>query len=334
LIPAPESLFMETSIAASALSPVYAQVIAGSGYYPLPSPGCLEVSGPDQAAFLQRQTTNDLRHLSDRQAVVSVLTSPAARILDVLTVVKTGDSLLALTLPGYGARTAQFLKSRIFFMDKVTVADLSAETGQIDLEGPHAGAALRSLGVELPPGADQVSQAGLERCTVISRPGLCGTGYRLVFPLAIAGQIQARLEAAGACPIPADVYEVLRVEAGLPGVDRELSEAYTPLEAALDNAISDTKGCYTGQEVIARQRTYDKITRRQTGLRCTQPAQPGGQVFVDGKSVGEITSAVISPRFGPIALACMRRPFFEPELDVQVGREGSPARTSRLPFEQ
>jgi folate-binding protein YgfZ len=101
----------------------------------------------------------------------------------------------------------------------------------------------------------------------------------------------------------------MRVEAGLPAAGAELSEDYTPLEAGLAAAISSTKGCYTGQEVLARQITYDKVTQHLCGLRLTRRAQPGGRVWApDGSPVGRVTSAATSPRFGEIALAVVKRP--------------------------
>ncbi len=89
---------------------------------------------------------------------------------------------------------------------------------------------------------------------------------------------------------------------------RELTEAHTPLEINLQAAISTDKGCYTGQEIIARQINYDKITRSMVGLRLEAPTHAGARVSAGDKSAGTVTSAVESPRYGPIALAVLKRP--------------------------
>ena len=128
---------------------------------------------------------------------------------------------------------------------------------------------------------------------------------------------------------------MLRVEAGKSGAQHELTGEYTPLETGLESTISTTKGCYTGQEVIARQITYDKITQRLTGLRLQQPAQPGERVWAQDKPVGAVTSAALSPRFGAIALGVLRKPHFEPGSDLAVGSDAGsalPALSVTLPF--
>ena len=90
-----------------------------------------------------------------------------------------------------------------------------------------------------------------------------------------------------------------------------MSEAYTPLEVGLQAAISDSKGCYTGQEIIARQITYDKVTQQLRILRMEKPLEPGAQVRVEGKKAGVLTSAAESPQFGPVGLAVLKRPHHE-----------------------
>jgi tRNA-modifying protein YgfZ len=131
-------------------------------------------------------------------------------------------------------------------------------------------------------------------------------------------------------------YEILRVEAGLPSAQHELSEEYSPLEVNLESAISDKKGCYTGQEVIARQMTYDKVTRRLVGLLLGEEIPLGAQLRGEGKPVGVITSTVLSSRYGPIALSIIKRPYNQPgtELIVDVGESKLVARVTQLPFTQ
>jgi folate-binding protein YgfZ len=315
----------------------YTAALQQCGSHLIEQPGCLRIAGADQVAFLQRQTTNDVRLASESRSVLTVLTTPAARILDVLRLFTDGETLLALTLPGSGAKTARYLNSRIFFMDKVSVTDSSAVYLQLDLEGPQATQVLAHLQMPV-PGVDNAvarSEFAGEELFVLAQAGLFASGYRILAPAAALGALQARLQAAGATFITPQAYHILRVEAGKPEMPNELSEAYTPLESGLEAAISSTKGCYTGQEVIARQITYDKITQRLAGLHLQQPAQAGEQVWAEERSVGVITSAAVSPRFGPIALSILRRPHFEPGSALRVGADShraQPALCTALPF--
>jgi folate-binding protein YgfZ len=120
------------------------------------------------------------------------------------------------------------------------------------------------------------------------------------------------------------------MEAGVPGPGAEISEAYTPLEAGLAHLVADNKGCYTGQEVLARQTTYDKVTRRLAGIKLKALVAPGAEVLAAGKPAGVITSAGSSPRFGPVALAILRRPHHEPGTSVEIG--GIHGQVISLPF--
>jgi len=142
------------------------------------------------------------------------------------------------------------------------------------------------------------------------------------------------LAEAGARGLVGEAYETVRVEAGLPAAGRELTDAYTPLETGLRAAVHEAKGCYTGQEVLARQINYDKITRQMVGLRLETPVQRGAAVQVEGRGAGEVTSAVVSPRFGAIALAVVKRPHFEPGTVVMVasGEETARGEVVALPF--
>ena len=115
--------------------------------------------------------------------------------------------------------------------------------------------------------------------------------------------------------------QVLRVEAGLPGAGAELSGDFTPLESGLRSAVSENKGCYTGQEIIARQISYDKITQFLVGLHLDTSTALGTRLYSEGRPVGAITSVAISPRFGAIALGIVRRPHHETGTLLHAGLE-------------
>ncbi len=314
----------------------YQALRAGAGYHRFGQPGYLRIGGEHRLDFLQRQTTNNMTLLAEGRALLNVLTSPAARILEVVTAIHEPEAIGLITGPGRAEPLAGYLRSRIFFMDRVAVEDISPTTALFSLDGPRAPDVLRALRVAQPPERDQVVPLGGVGAggRVIGVEGLAGPGFLMLLPAAAADDLAARLAEAGAEPIAEAVREIARVERGLPGQGAEISEEYTPLEVGLGRAVADNKGCYTGQEVIARQITRDKVTRHLAGLRLAASVLPGAPVLADGRRVGQVTSAVISPRFGPIALAVLRRPHDEPGtmLSVAAGDVEITAQAAALPF--
>lgn len=303
--------------------------LAGAGY--------VRLDGADRVDFLQRQTTNDMRLLSAGRALPNVLTSPTARILAVFTVmVDDGDALALLAPPGTGDDLAAYLRGKIFFMDKVAVEKVDDAHLQLDLGGPRAAERLQAGLVMRFPGLDEVIEGTLGGVPVrlIGVEGFAGPACRIVAPSADGDRIVGALREAGAAPLDEAAWHVLRVEAGLPAPGAELTEDYTPLEVGLARAVSGEKGCYTGQEVIARQITYDKVARGLVGLRLAEPVAMGALVEGDGRRVGVVTSAAVSPRFGPIGLAVLNRSFDIPGAQVAVKMDGVvKAEVTTLPFE-
>lgn len=307
----------------------------GAAFRPLPDAGYVRVGGEDRTDFMQRQTTNDVRLLGSGKALVNVLASPTARILHAFTMLQEPEHLALVTVAG-GEALAAYLRGKIFFMDKVTVEDASAEFSQFDLDGPQAGDLLTQIGLERAPGEGERADAhvGGAPLTVFGRKGLAGVGYWLLAPTGHGADVERALLDAGAVPLGEEAYDVLRVEAGLPAPGAELTEDFTPLETGLAYTVSTSKGCYTGQEVLARQINYDKVSRQLVGLRLKEPAPAGSAVRAEGRPAGTVTSVARSPEHGWIALAVVKRPHHEPGSSVAVqtasGEVG--ATVSALPF--
>jgi folate-binding protein YgfZ len=167
-----------------------------------------------------------------------------------------------------------------------------------------------------------MGEIGGEAVIADGQRGLSGTGYRLLVPSAGWNTVEQKLTGARAEQLSDESYHILRVEAGLPAAGAELTEEFTPLEAGLDYAVSGAKGCYTGQEVLARQTTYDKVTQHLVCLRLDAPARVGERLWAEGKSVGVITSTATSPRLGAIALGMVRRPYHEAGAALVLGASG------------
>jgi tRNA-modifying protein YgfZ len=303
----------------------YQAALSGAVFHRVPRAGYLHLQGTDRLAFLQRQTTNDVTHQAPGRVIPTVLTNPAARILDVLLLLHEADEQLGvLTLPGLAGETTRLLKSRIFFNDQVSLTDDSHELAQIDLGGPLAGYLLARLGIQDPPGAETLRIGEIEGAAIraIGTPGYALPGTRLLVPAAQRESIEAAIIHQGAIPLTEASYHILRVENGLPAAGSELTGEYTPLEVGLEAAIATAKGCYTGQEVIARQLNYDKVTQHLVVLRLQAPGQTGERLWVEGRPVGLLTSVAGSPRFGPLALAVVKRPYHRPRTSVIIGGDG------------
>jgi tRNA-modifying protein YgfZ len=282
--------------------------------------------------------------------VFSVLTSPTGRILDVFYILPeqllgdqgVNESIAVLTLPGRKDQTARFLKSRIFFNDNVAVIDQTEMFFQIDFSGPHAGQLLQELTGQEPPDHGEISEMAIagHQTYLIGHNSELASGWRVIAPSSAVDETAQALEQAGAVCLTGNTMQILRVETGLPGAANELIDDYTPLEMNLREAISDNKGCYTGQEVIARQINYDKITKTLTGLFIENSR--GSNLVLEARSpvksgdnlVGAVTSAVESPRYGLIALAVIRQQHSKPgtRLIVQSGDQDFQAVVTKLPF--
>ena len=298
-----------------------------------PDAGVLVIADADRADFLHRMTTNNINALRPGQSAVTVLTSPTARIVFVFTVVCRADDLLVLPALGETAAVERYLRGQIFFMDKVKVRNVSADYARLRLMGDEAGATLAAVGLDLNVAADGAWQAR-DGLLAVKQVNYDVPGYELILPLAQQPALLDNLTAAGATLLDDDVaYHALRIELGRPLPGRELTGDYNPLEAGLAWACSDNKGCYTGQEIIARQITYDKVTKTLVGLRSAAALTAGAELTVDGRSVGVVTSAAHSPTLdAPIALAIVKRPHNVPGSSLQIG--DVTATVMALPFNQ
>lgn len=314
----------------------YLEALSALVYFQIDQPGYLRISGEDQQTFLQRQTTNDLKLLSSDNLLITVLTSPTGRILDILTIFQEEEQLGVLTLPGLRSKTIEFLRNRIFFMDKVSVEDASQDVAVIELLGPRIAELIRHFGFQKPfEKIDQVQSIIIDGIQ-IRYLSQSFSGQRLIIPRENVEDMLDAILDFGGTPLSSAAFEVLRVERGIPAAGHELVEKYTPLETGYQWAVSESKGCYTGQEVLARQITYDKITRQLVGLKLEEIKNPGDKLWSleDGKQVGEITSSASSPNHGPIALGILKRPLDQEGTEVRVGNkiDGQIAKVTLLPF--
>jgi folate-binding protein YgfZ len=276
--------------------------------------GVLAVAGADRAAFLQGQLTQDVRGLESGQARRAAGLTSKGRLLYFGWLVAEPERLLLLVPSERRAAVLAHL-SRYAMLSKVALTDATPEFALLALYGPGA------PGLELPGGAVRLPPEG-----EIASGGLV--------PGPARGRLIRALAEAGSVSLSETSAEALRVEAGRPRYGRDADETNLPDELGLESAISTTKGCYVGQEVVARLRTYGRVSRRLVGFRFPGGALPAGTVFPDpekpGHELGRVTSSVQSPRFGPIGLGFAARDIEDGA--ALGGMDGAAAVVGPLPF--
>lgn len=283
--------------------------------------GRVRAVGRDRLDLLHRMSTNNLNDLPVGEARQTVLTTAIARIVDLLWVLNRGETVLALTSAGRATAVRRWLAGYIFYNDQVKFEDAGSTFGQLGLYGPRAAEAAEAClaGSVALPANHFVEQAGV--IALHGRP-LAGDGYTLIAPMEQIPSLWERALAAGAVPAGEDAFQLLRLQAGMPYTGHELTEDYIPLEANLWDAVSFNKGCYIGQEIIARMESRGKLARRLLGLKLAAPVAPGADVRVgqaEGAVAGKVTSAGVLPDYGPVALSFLKTNQVEVGTSVVVG---------------
>jgi folate-binding protein YgfZ len=207
------------------------------------------------------------------------------------------------------------------------------ERGLLSLIGPEAAAIAGVEEAESPPLAGiEHANAAIEIDGIAALAVRTDAGVDLICDAADTDALSAALRAHGATPVSEAAAECVRIEHGRPRYGIDLDDSVIPQEAGLnERAVNFTKGCYVGQETVARLYYKGKPNRHLRGLRLSQPAAAGAQLLLGERPVGRVGSAAVSPRLGPIALALVRREA-EPGSVLSVGEQGASAEVLELPF--
>jgi folate-binding protein YgfZ len=284
----------------------------------------LRVGGPDRVRFLNGMVTADVAALAAGQGTSAVKVTAKGRV-EALVRVRAGADVLWVDVAQVAAAPLLAALDRHLIMDDCTLADATAEREVLTLLGPRAAEVAQAAGLGDRVGALPLHhQIATGEVVVISAgfPGL--PGFDLLVPPGRAAPWRDRLAAAGAAPLEAEDLEVLRVEAGQPIEGRELTADVLPMEAELFDAISFTKGCYVGQEVIARGTNLGGVKFALVGLifEGEPPVEPKAELWAgQDKAAGEVTSAVWSPGAGAwIGLGYVRVAHKEPGVALELGR--------------
>ncbi len=285
--------------------------------------GRIKVSGDDCLNFLHNQSTNNFQILKPGQGCDTVFVTSTARTIDLATAYVTEDAVILLVSPNRRQFLLEWLDKYIFFADKVELSDITEYTNTFSLIGPGSDAILEKLGIgELigqPYGSHQVyTIAPAEGVRIAVGSGLAAPGYTLTFPYTDKATMWNKLLEAGAVEMSDRAWDVLRIIQGRPAPDAELTDDYNPLEVGLWQTISFNKGCYIGQETIARLNTYKGVKQHLLGIRLSAPAEIGSAIAVGDEKVGKLTSYTETAD-GYFGLGYIRSKAGGVGLKVQVG---------------
>jgi tRNA-modifying protein YgfZ len=289
--------------------------------------GKLALTGAGAKEFLEGQVTNAIEALNPGQGVYAAFLSPKGKMLGDLRVLDLGDELFLDTERSALQELFNMIRRYRIGYD-VELHKRTIERGLLSLVGPEARAV---AGAEDLAAAEHANAAGEVDGTRV-RLVATDTGVDLLCDAAETEALAAALRGRGAVDVDEAAAEVLRVEAGRPRYGIDVDDTVIPQEAGLnERAVSFTKGCYVGQETVARLHYRGKPNRHLRGLRLSAPAAHGDELRLGERVVGRIGTAVVSPRHGPVALALVRREA-GPGASVAVGSGGETAEVVALPL--
>jgi len=288
--------------------------------------GKLALTGEDRKEFLNGQVTNDVEALRDGEGCYAAFLTPKGKMLGDLRILDADGELL-LDTERVALQALFDMVRRYSVGHRVELHKRTVERGLLSLVGPRA---REVAGAGALPAVEYSHAAA----TLAGRPVrliVTDEGVDVLCDAADRPVVVDALREAGAVDVDEAAAEVLRVERGRPRYGIDLDDTVIPQEAGLnERAVSFTKGCYVGQETVARLHYKGKPNRHLRGLRLSAPAEPGAPLLHEDREVGRLASAVASPRLGPIGLALVRREA-PPGSTVAVG-DSATAEVVELPF--
>ncbi len=288
----------------------------------------IEVAGPDAAEFLQSQLSNDVEALEPGQGCYATLLDRKGHLRADMRVLRREDepSFLLDTEPECGPLLVQALTMYSVGRD-VQITDAAAEWAVLSFAGPRSRELTGAVGLAAEHANRQVEAFGAAAFAVATPEGV-----DLFVKAEDEPAVRAGIAGAGVPEVDEAALEILRVEAGRPRFGRDMDAATMPAEAGIvERAVSFTKGCYVGQETVARLHYKGRPNRVLRGLRLSAPAAPGDPVTLSDREVGTVGTVALSPAVGAVALAVLRREA-EPGAEVAVGAARAAATVAELPL--
>jgi folate-binding protein YgfZ len=267
---------------------------SGAAIYDSSHWGKILVSDRDRLRFLHNQSTADFEKRQAGEVCDTVFVTSTARTIDLATALILDDEVLLVVSPNRRKYLFDWLDKYIFFADRVKLKDVTDSLASFTLMGTESAGILERLGckklTDLPQNSHKLDRLdGIEvRISIGTELGL--PGYRLIVDRDKSVTLQQALTNLGAVTLDEDAWECLRIAQGRPKPDAELTEDYNPLEVGLWETISFTKGCYIGQETIARLNTYKGVKQYLWGVKLAGSVPVGTPITVDSEKVGVLTS--------------------------------------------
>jgi len=290
---------------------------------PGPVADVLRVTGADRQSLLQRITSGELAGIEENEVRKNHFISAKGKLIDRVSMLARPDSILVIASPGRTDEIRSWL-DKYAIIEEVASEDVTAELQPWRLIGPTAGKAMETITGAPPPARGRAVSFGPDDSRIAI--AIDGTAdqpeYLILTPPSdtSAGEIAAAVAANGGAPVSREAYDAYRIERGFPRFGEEVTENEHPLEAGYWDAVSFDKGCYVGQEVLARLRNYDKVMRYLCRLRADQPMEAGAVLYSGGKPVGEIRSAAAPPwADAHLALGFVKRRIVQTDGEVRIG---------------
>ncbi len=309
-------------------SSAYAALTAGAALVDRSERGKLALLGPDARAALNGVVTNEVETLEPWTGLYAAVLTPKGKMHGDLRVLYTGDELLLDTERVALQAVFDVVRHGLIGFD-VQLDKRTLQRGMLSLIGPRAD---QVCGPDAPAAAEHSSSAATigGAPVILARTDL---GIDVICLTDDLPRVREALLAAGAEETSPDDAEIVRVESGRPRYGVDLDDSVIPQEAGLnDRAVNFTKGCYVGQETVARLFYKGKPNRHLRGLRLSAACDPGAPLMLADKQVGTLTSAAVSPRLGPVGLALVRREA-APGATLAVAGTSVSAEVVELPFE-
>jgi folate-binding protein YgfZ len=314
----------------------------GAGVIDLSPRGRLLISGSEAVMFLNGLITNDMKTLAVNSWMAAIFPNVQGRLLAAVRIIHREDGFLIDTESPTLETVAKLLE-RFTLAGDFRVNSLSSETAMLSIQGRKAAAVIRQAFGETAAtlARDQVVTAHLDNgseVTIIRATHTGEDGFDLFVNASESPKVLEMTRDAGAQPFGSEVAETLRIEAGIPRFGIDMDETKVVTETNLDDAVSFTKGCYIGQEIIARIKYRGHVAKKLTGLLVEHDgALEGGLKILsaDDKEIGNITSATVSPQLKKtIELGYVKYDYLEPGTKVKVvsAEVELPATVTELPF--
>ncbi len=310
----------------------------GAGLIDLSSRGRLRVSGSEATMFLNGLITNDMKTLAENRWMPAAFPTVQGRLIGAVRVVRLKDAFVFDT-DAESHEAVLKTVSRFTLAGDFHVKDLTTETALLSVQGKRAvevvEKVLETSVSDLP--RDGVLETNWQNTpvTIIRATHTAEDGFDILIDSAQGAQLRQALIDADAQAVRPDVFEVLRIEAGIARFGHDMDETNVVTETNLDDAVSYTKGCYVGQEIIVRIKHRGHVAKKLTGLRfqTEKRIEPGTIIkSSDGKEIGKLTSTAFSPKLeATIALGYVRYEFLTAGTTVVIEPEIQ-ATTAELPF--